>query len=81
MGQPLSTKERITQMETKLDITVEKVNEINNKLDKFIDSADHKYATVAQTVDQERRLRIVEKAVWLGIGGLAILQVLLQTTS
>lgn len=72
-----TNKEEILVMKTKLDATMIKLDDLAAKIDKFIEAADTKYATKEQAQDQETRIRQNEKFIWIGIGGLALLQVVL----
>lgn len=72
-----TNKEEILVMKTKLDATMIKLDDLSAKIDKFIESADTKYATKEQALDQEKRIRLNEKMLWIGLGGLAVLQLLL----
>lgn len=70
-------REELVVMKTKLDATMIKLDDLVNKIDRFIDTADTKYASREQVLDQEKRIRVNEKMLWLGLGGLAVLQLLL----
>lgn len=71
-GNGHSWERKLSDVEKKIDAVATDVKLVNQKL------GDNDDGLIGTQKDHEKRIRFLERAIWIGVGGLGILQIALR---